>query len=112
MNSEEKMNFMDRHVNRKLLVLAFGLYGFVVGLLIYSQPFTQMDGGLLFSINLPASLLMYNVDVIVDNYYASESISIFGQNDVLMIFGSAGSWAAAGFVLHVTVKFFTTENQI
>lgn len=105
-------NFIDRHVNRKWFVCAFGAYGLLMGMMIYSQSLTQIDGGLLFTLNFPASLLMYNIDVIVDNYHASETITVFGHNPILVIPANALSWTAVGFLLHFALKFFTTKNEI
>lgn len=100
-------NFMDRHVNRRLLVSAFALFGLVLGLLGYFQSYIPIDGRLLFHVNLPGTLVILNISAMLSNYGL-----LSYDNSILVIPASVGSWAAVGFIMHVAVKFFTTETEI
>lgn len=103
---------MDGHASRKLLVSSFGLFGLVTGLIIYFQPFTESEWyRFLFNLNFPASLVMVNLEAMVNNATFGK-VLLFSQYPVLAIPVSAAAWSTVGFILNSSVKFFAAKNEI
>lgn len=99
-------NFMERHVNRKLFVCAFALFGLLLGMLSYFQSSLQIDGRLLSNVNVPASWVMLNIGALLSDY------GISYQTSILIIPVSVASWSALAYLLHLALKFLTRKSEI